>query len=91
MARTLWFVAGAGAGAYAMTRARRAAEALTAEGLRDRVNGLGVGIRLFREEVHAGRTEKETQLREQLGLVPAGTPELTSSPTDKREDPDGHQ
>ena len=32
MARSLWFVAGAGAGVYAVTRARRAVEAVTAIG-----------------------------------------------------------
>ena len=37
MGRPLWFVAGAGVGVYAAARARRAAEALTADGLRDRV------------------------------------------------------
>ena len=34
MRRGLWFVAGAGAGVYAMVRGRRLAEAFTAEGLR---------------------------------------------------------
>ena len=77
MNRSLWFVAGAGAGIYAMVRGRRAAEALTADGLRDRVSGLAVGARMFREEVAQGRLEKETELRGRLGLVPDGTPELT--------------
>jgi hypothetical protein len=53
MARSLWFVAGAGAGVYAMSRARRAAQAVTADGLRDRLSGLGVGMRMFRDEVAA--------------------------------------
>jgi hypothetical protein len=80
MARTFWFVAGAGAGAYALTRARRVAESLTADGLRDRVSGLAVGARMFRDEVAAGQAEKETELRERLGLVPTGIPELGSRP-----------
>ena len=79
MARTFWFVAGAGAGAYALTRARRAAESLTADGIRDRLSGLAVGARMFRDEVAAGQAEKETELRERLGLVPHGLPELTAS------------
>ena len=77
MSRSLWFVAGAGAGVYAMTRARRAAEALTVDGLRDRLGAFTVGARLFRDEVVAGHDEKETELRERLGLVPHGIPELT--------------
>jgi Family of unknown function (DUF6167) len=74
--RSLWFVAGAGAGVYAMVRGRRAAEAFTTDGLRDRLGGLTVGMRIFRDEVATGRVEKETELRHQLGLVPHGTPEL---------------
>lgn len=78
MSRTLWFVAGAGAGVYAMTRARRVAEALTPEGLADRLAGLSVGARLFGEEVRAGMAEKENDVRHRVGLTfhGASTPEL---------------
>ena len=89
MGRPLWFVAGAGVGVYAAARARRAADALTADGLRDRLRGWQVGARLFAEEVQQGRTERETQLREQLGLRPTevrpGTPELTSAPDTQKD------
>ena len=37
MSRALWFVAGTGAGVYAAVRAKRVAEALSVDGLRDRV------------------------------------------------------
>jgi hypothetical protein len=67
--RGLWFVAGAGAGVYAVVKARRAAEALTPEGLRDRWSALGRGAHLFGEEVRAGMDEKETELRARLGLA----------------------
>ncbi len=88
MARTFWFVAGAGAGAYALTRARRVAESLTADGLRDRLSGLAVGARMVRDEVAAGQAEKETELRERLGLVPHGIPELgAAAPTTDTEEP----
>ena len=76
MRRGLWFVTGAGAGVYAMIRGRRAAEALTVDGLKDRLRGLEVGARLFRDEVAQGRVEKETELRERYGLVPHGRREL---------------
>ncbi|HEU4811764.1 MAG TPA: DUF6167 family protein [Nocardioides sp.] len=76
MRRGLWFVAGAGAGVYAMVRGRRAAEALTIDGMRDRLSGLEVGARMFRDEVAQGRAEKETELRERYGLLPHGAPEL---------------
>lgn len=76
MTRGLWFLAGAGAGIYAMVRARRAAEVLTAEGLQDRLSGLALGARMLRDEVAQGQAEKETELRERFGLVPHGRPEL---------------
>lgn len=66
MGRGLWFVAGAGVGVYGMVRARRAAEALTPEGLRDRLAGLQLGAHLFAEEVRTGMREKEIELRQRL-------------------------
>jgi hypothetical protein len=74
--RTVWFVAGAGAGIYLTVRARRAVEALTPDGIGDRIAALGLGAQLFREEVRAGMAEKETELRERLGLALDGTPAL---------------
>jgi hypothetical protein len=69
MRRGLWFVAGAGVGIYAMLRGRRAAEAFTADGLHDRWQALGVGARMFRDEVAAGKAEAEPRLRERFGPV----------------------
>ena len=80
MRRGLWFVAGAGAGVYAMVRGRRAAEALTADGLHDRWQALSLGARLFRDEVAQGQAEAETELRERFGLVPHGRPQLVAGP-----------
>lgn len=74
MSRALWFVAGAGAGVYAMTRVRRIADALTPEGLADRLAGLSVGARLFSEEVRAGMDEKESDVRARLGQPRAAPP-----------------
>ncbi len=76
MSRGLWFVAGAGAGVYAMIRGRRAAEALTPEGLRDRLSGLAVGARMFREELAQGQADAEPVLRERLGLSAPGPAQL---------------
>ncbi|MEO7352615.1 MAG: DUF6167 family protein [Marmoricola sp.] len=84
MNRGFWFVAGAGVGVYAMVKARRAAETFTPEGIRDRMAGLGVGAQLFAEEVRAGMTEKETELRNRLGwTLDGGAPEL-ERPRDNR-------
>jgi hypothetical protein len=76
MSRTLWFVAGAGAGVYGMVRGRRAAEAFTIDGLRDRVEAAALGVRLFRDEVAQGTAERETELRERFGVLPHGRREL---------------
>jgi Family of unknown function (DUF6167) len=76
MNRSFWFVAGAGAGVYVMVKARRAAETFTPEGLRDRLSGLSVGAQLFADEVRSGMTEKETELRDRLGLTLDGPPAL---------------
>lgn len=78
MRRGLWFVAGAGVGVYAMVRGRRAAEAFTAEGLHDRWQALGLGARLFREEVATGRAEAETRLRKRFGPTYDPTPMLAA-------------
>ena len=81
MRRGFWFVAGAGAGIYVMVRARRAAETFTPDGLRDRLAGLNVGAHLFAEEVREGMAERETELRERLGLAldDVETPALVGS------------
>jgi hypothetical protein len=78
MRRGLWFVAGAGAGVYLMIRGRRAAEVLTVDGLQDRLSGLAVGIRMFRDEVAEGKAEAETELRQRFALAPHGRPELAA-------------
>ena len=87
MSRAVWFVAGAGAGVYAMTRARRAVQAFTPEGLADRLAGLAVGLHLFRDEVAAGMAERETGLRERLGIGLPGAPGQPGSGLDKLDQP----
>jgi hypothetical protein len=77
--RGVWFVAGTAAGVYATTKARRAAEALTVEGVHDRLTGWFAGARVLREELRAGTTEKETELRARLGVAPHGNVRQLSS------------
>ncbi|HEX6248350.1 MAG TPA: DUF6167 family protein [Nocardioidaceae bacterium] len=80
MSRTLWFVAGAATSAYAIVKARRAAEALTPEGMRDRLAGLSLGAQLFGEELRTEMAARETDLRERLGLGLDGTPQIGAAP-----------
>lgn len=77
MNRGFWFVAGAGAGVYAMLKARRAAEALTPDGIGDRLAGLSLGLHLLGEDVRRESAVKQTELRERLGLD--GSRELTAA------------
>ena len=79
MRRGFWFVAGAGAGVYVMVKARRAAEAFTPDGVRDRVAGLQVGAQLFLDEVRSGMDERETELRERFGYVLDGPLQLEAA------------
>jgi hypothetical protein len=79
--RGFWFAAGAGAGAYAVVRAHRLAEAFTPDGLADRWRAVTLGARLFRDEVAQGQAEADIALRERFGLVPHGVPELVGSST----------
>jgi hypothetical protein len=76
MSRAVWFVAGAGVGVYAVTKARRAAEAFTPEGLADRLAGLSLGAHLFGQEVRAGMAEKENEVRQRLGVADHGRPQI---------------
>jgi len=73
MRRGLWFLAGTAAGVYATAKVRRAAEAFTVDGMHDRLTGWFAGARVLRDEVEAGRREKETELRERLALGPDGS------------------
>ncbi len=70
--RPLWFAAGAAAGVYATAKARRAAEALTVDGIHDRLTGWFAGARVLREELRVGMAEKESELRTRLAVGPHG-------------------
>jgi hypothetical protein len=80
MSRTIWFVAGAATSAYAIVKARRAAEAVTPDGIRDRLAGLTLGAQIFGDEVRTEMTARETQLRERLGLGLDGTTQIQAAP-----------
>jgi hypothetical protein len=74
MSRMFWFTVGAGTGAYALIKTRRAAERFTPSGLADQLAALGHGVRLFSDEVRVGMTEHETELRSRLELSHPGHP-----------------
>ena len=82
--RVLWFAAGTAAGVYASTKVRRAAEALTVDGIHDRLTGWFAGARVIGEELRAGALEKETELRGRVSGMPderGNVLQLMSDPT----------
>ncbi|WP_235735114.1 DUF6167 family protein [Nocardioides alcanivorans] len=81
MRRGFWFAAGAGAGIYAVNRARRFSEGFTAAGIRDRVQALKLGARLVRDDVAQASADREVELRERLGLAPAPAHRTLSGPS----------
>ena len=86
MRRGVWFGAGMAAGAYGVVRARRFLQAFTPDGIRDRLSGLGAGVRVFGEEMRTGMAERETELRDRIGLMRDDRPrELTGPATKERE------
>jgi hypothetical protein len=93
VSRAFWFAAGAGAGVYAVIKARRATDRLRPAGLGDQLTAAQIAGRLFLHEVREGMAEKETELRSRLGLTESGVPDqpsLTES-TGERGAPDGHR
>ncbi len=68
--KAFWFAAGTAAGVYATTKVRKAAEALTVDGIHDRLTGWFAGARVLSEEMRAGFADKETELRSRMALVP---------------------
>ena len=75
MSRVFWFAIGAGSGVYALVKTRRAAQRFTPAGVADQAGALRHGARLFAQEVRAGMTERETQLRERLAISHPGGPD----------------
>lgn len=69
--RGAWFAAGAAAGVYGAVKVRRVVEALTVDGLRDRVGAAVVGVRLLREEAAQGMADAEQDLRRRYEMAAA--------------------
>jgi hypothetical protein len=90
VSRLLWFAAGAASGAYALVKARRTAQNFTPEGIGARASALGVGVRLFADELTAAMAVREAELRAELRL-PGGAPRaLDGTLRDSTGDPDRH-
>ena len=68
MKRIFWLLVGILLGVYAVTRLKNRARALTPEGVQSSVDKLAGAVRHFGDEVRAGMDQRESELREALGL-----------------------
>jgi F0F1-type ATP synthase membrane subunit a len=66
--RIVWFIVGTIVGVYAVTRLKRRAQALAPESLQASAEKVANAIRHFGDEVRAGMAERETELRDALGI-----------------------
>jgi F0F1-type ATP synthase membrane subunit a len=68
MKRILWLIVGILVGVYAVTRLKKRAQQLAPEGLQQSAEKVASAIRHFGDEVRAGMAERETELRDALGI-----------------------
>ena len=73
MKRILWFIIGTAVGVYAVTRLKKRAQVLAPESLQQSAEKMASAIRHFGDEVRAGMAERETELRDALGIDTATT------------------
>jgi hypothetical protein len=71
--RILWFIIGTAVGVYAVTRLKKRAQVLAPESLQQSAEKMASAIRHFGDEVRAGMAERETELRDALGIDTAPT------------------
>ncbi|MEU3459096.1 DUF6167 family protein [Streptomyces sp. NPDC006733] len=73
--RLFWFFSGAAAGVWATTKVNRAVRRLSPDSLAataaDKALETGARLRLFAQDVRAGMTEREIELKDALGLEAA--------------------
>ena len=88
MKRIFWLIIGIAVGVYAVTRLKKRAQVLAPESLQESAAKVAAAIRHFGDEVREGMAERETELRDALGIDtqhPASGPTPTH-PADTRED-----
>jgi Family of unknown function (DUF6167) len=75
--RIFWLIIGIAVGVYAVTRLKKRAQVLAPESLQESAAKVAAAIRHFGDEVREGMAERETELRDALGI---------DTQTDTRED-----
>jgi hypothetical protein len=71
--RIFWLFIGIAVGVYAVTRLKKRAQVLAPESLQASAAKVAAAIRHFGDEVREGMAERETELRDALGIDTAPT------------------
>jgi len=72
--RIFWLIIGIVVGVYAVTRLKKRARVLAPENMQESAAKLAAAVRHFGDQVREGMAERETELRDALG-IDAGTNE----------------
>jgi F0F1-type ATP synthase membrane subunit a len=68
MKRIFWLIIGVAVGVYAVTRLKKRAQQLAPDSLQQSAEKVASAIRHFGDEVRSGMAERETELRDALGI-----------------------
>lgn len=86
MKRIFWFVTGTVVGVYAVTRLKKKAQVLAPESVQASLDRLAGAVRHFGDEVRIGMSERETELRDALGIDTATADSAATDTESQRED-----
>ncbi|WBQ08028.1 DUF6167 family protein [Kribbella sp. CA-293567] len=84
MKRILWLIIGVAVGVYAVTRLKKRAQQLAPDSLQQSAEKVASAIRHFGDEVRAGMAERETELRDALGIDTAADQNTSTQREDYR-------
>ena len=77
MKRIFWLIIGIAVGVYAVTRLKKRAQILAPEGMQESAAKLAAAVRHFGDQVREGMAERETELRDALGIENASQTDST--------------
>jgi hypothetical protein len=75
--RIFWLIVGIAVGVYAVTRLKKRAQILAPEGMQESAAKLAAAVRHFGDQVREGMAERETELRDALGIENASQTDST--------------
>jgi Family of unknown function (DUF6167) len=75
--RIFWLIIGIAVGVYAVTRLKKKAQILAPESVQESAAKLAAAVRHFGDQVREGMAERETELRDALGIENASQTDST--------------